>query len=123
MRTERDFQTSAQNGTVDRRDDDIRAVLQRSDDVIEVWRFERFAEFGDVRARKEGAARAAQHDRVDIRPRPQFLHIGDNSLAHCQTQRVDGRRVNDDGRDAVVNDDLRQCAHVGPPEIRVRIGR
>ena len=66
MRAQCRFQSAAPRCSVERRHDDLGAVLHRGDDVVQTGALGRLAEFADVGAGDEGAATADQHDGVDV---------------------------------------------------------
>ena len=96
MAAQRNLQPAAQSGAVDRGDDGLGAILDRVDDFGQAGGDRRLAEFGDVRAREEGAPVAADHHRLDRVVRRGLLHRIGQPLPDRRAQRVDRRIVGSD---------------------------
>ena len=98
VRAERRLQPAAQRRAVQRRHDDLGAVLHGGDDVVQVGALGRLAELADVGAGDEGAAAADQHDGVDVGIWRESLDAFLDAVAHGGGERVHRRVV--DGEDA-----------------------
>ncbi len=98
VRAQRRLQAAAERRAVQRGDDDLRAILHRGDDVVQIGARGRLAELADVGAGDEGAAAADQDDGVDIGVRAERLDTVLDAVAHGRRQGIHRRIV--DGEDA-----------------------
>ena len=103
MRRQRDFESPAERGSVQRGDNRLRRVLDQIEHGREMGQGLRLAEFGDVGAGDEGASRTDDDDRLDRAVRLGRLDAALEPVANRLRQRVDRRRVDRDGRDVAVD--------------------
>ena len=109
MAGERELGSRAERGAVHGRHHRTGAVLDQPQHLVEAGRRYSRVEFLDVGAGDEGSPRAAEHDRLDVRP---ALEIGKGLLqsrAHPAIHRIDRRVVDRHHCDAVddrIADDL-----------------
>ena len=103
MRGQRHLEPAAERGPVQRRDNRLRGVLDRVEDVGQIGRGVRLAEFGDVGAGDEGAPRADDDDRLDGGVPLRRLDAPLEAVADDLRQRVDRRGIDRDGSDLAVD--------------------
>ena len=99
---ERRLEAAAERRAVQRRDDRLRGVLHRRDDVVQVGGCGGLPNSRDVGAGDEGAARADQHDRVDVGIVAAALDAFLDAVAHAMAQRIHRRIVDGDDGDVAV---------------------
>ena len=98
MRGQRHLESAAERGSMQRRDDRLRRVLDPIEHIGEIRRGMRLAELGDVRPGNEGAPSADDDGRLDRAVRLGRLDAAFQAVSDGLRQRVDRRRVDRDGR-------------------------
>src|SRR5439155_24710099 len=86
---DRPFETAAERGAVNRRDDRLRPALDQVQHLVEPGLAGRLAELADVRTGDERPARAGEHDRVDRGVGVGRTHAVAQALANVLAERVD----------------------------------
>ncbi len=99
MAAERDFEAAAERGAVQGRHHRLRHRVDDFDHVDGGRRHRRLVELGDVGAGNEGAAGRSDHHRLDFLVLARALQRFDQTLAHRDIERVDGRMIDGDDRD------------------------
>ena len=99
---QRHLAPAAERGPMDRGDDRLGRCFDHIDDGRQARLLHRFSKFGNVRARKEGAAVAANDHRGDRRIRDALLDRRLQPLPDRRAERVDRGVVGDDDEDVVM---------------------
>src|SRR5436190_10711267 len=106
-----ELKSPAEWRAVDRRDGRLLDVVDQRDDIHQARRLRWLAEFGDIGARNERAARAGDDNCFDARVVARFLEAVVEALPHTMAQRIHGGIVDGDDGDVAVATHADWIAH------------